>query len=102
MQLEIKTPNGEKTMLLGYEAVKALAKSQQAEEDEITMIESVALSGFNTFERRNGQELTPRDLMIQWFDDFDIFFLVKGAVEEFSINFSAKVSQLEKAKKKAK
>lgn len=99
---EINTPDGPKKMLLGYHSVKALAESQKRDDDEITMIESVALSGFNTHEKREGTDLTTKDQMLEWFDDFDVFLDVKETVEEFSVNFTQKVSQREKAKQKSK
>jgi len=92
---EITLSSGDKfTMLLGYESVKTLAKGQQAGEDEMTLVENVALSAFNTWEKRNQLPQTSRDQMVEWFDDFGVFFQVKDAVEAFSVNFSQKVSEL--------
>lgn len=99
---EFKTPSGPKTMLLGFESVKVLARAQDSGETGIDMIESVALSGFNTHEKRNKLDLTTREEIIEWFDDTDLFLDVKEVVEEFAENFTQKVSSREKAKPKTK
>lgn len=66
------------------------------------MIEKVALSGFNTFEKRNNLDLTTKEQLEEWFDDLDFFFEIKQAVEDFAENFTQKVSQIEAMKSKKK
>lgn len=90
---EINTPDGPKSMLLGYETLKQLVKLQKEEKDEFELMESVALFGFNVFEKRKGQEQTTKEQMVEWFDDSEIFLQVQDAISEFSENFTKKESQ---------
>lgn len=89
---DINTPDGTKTMLLGYQTLKDLVKLQKEGMDEFEMLEFIALSGFNTFEKRKKQKLTTKDQMLSWFDDHVIFLTIQEAITEFSANFTGKES----------
>lgn len=90
---EINTPDGPKSMLLGYETLKQLVKLQKEGKDEFELMESVALFGFNVFEKRKEQDQTTKEQMVDWFDDPEIFLQVQDAITEFSENFTKKESQ---------
>lgn len=89
---EINTPDGPKAMLLGYESLKLLAKLQKEQLDEFSMLEKVALSGFNTYEKRQDLPLTQLEQMLGWFDEAGTFLEVQEAITAFSENFTRKES----------
>lgn len=89
---EINTPSGPKTMLLGYEVIRFLAKPVKEDQTELDQIEDAALIGFNTWSKRQSQPEVSRDEMVSWFDDLDVYTDVINAVKEFMENFSKRVS----------
>lgn len=103
MQVTITTPDGEKTMLLGYEVIRFLAKPIKEDTSELDQIEDAALLGFNVFAKRKGEEPITKDQMITWFDDMDVYTEIINAVKSFMENFSERVSPTQETSgKKAK
>ena len=93
MIIEINTPAGSKSILLGYETLKLLASLQkQGDKTAFELIEQITLSGMNAFAKRTGTELVTLEQVIEWFDDFTVFHKVEEAITEFSENFTKKVS----------
>lgn len=103
MTTSIQTPDGEFTMLLGYEVIRFLAKPVEAESNELDQIENAALIGFNVWSKRNNLPLVTKDQMVTWFDDMDIYTKIINEVKSFMENFSQRVSgETETSKSKAK
>lgn len=88
----IQTPEGEKTLLLGYEVIRFMAKPAKEDTTELDQIEEAALIGFNTWAKRQSQDPVTRDQMITWFDDIDVYTDVINAVKQFMENFTKRVS----------
>lgn len=92
MKTTIKTPAGEKTMLLGYEAVRYLSKPLEEGQDFLDQIEHAALIGFNTYAKRAGEIEITKEEMITWFDDIEVYTEVIESVKKFAENFTQRVS----------
>lgn len=92
MIIEINTPDGPKSMLLGYQTLKHLVELQKSEKNEFELIEAIALHGFNIFAKRKGQKEIKKDQMLKWFDDPEVFMTIQKAVTDFSENFTPKES----------
>lgn len=92
MIISIQTPDGEKTMLLGYEVVRFMAKPDKNYQEELDMIDDVALIGFNTWAKRQNEPTITKDQMITWFDDIDAYTTVMKSVKNFMENFTERVS----------
>lgn len=88
----IDTPEGEKTMLLGYEVIRFMAKPNKEYETELDLIDDVALLGFNTWAKRQNQPAITKDQMITWFDDMEVYTTVINSVKNFMENFTERVS----------
>ena len=88
----IQTPEGEKTMLLGYEVIRFMAKPNKDYETELDLIDDVALLGFNTWAKRQNQPTITKDQMITWFDDMEVYTTVMNSVKNFMENFTERVS----------
>lgn len=93
MIVEINTPAGIKTMLLGYEALKHMAAMQKSnDKTEIELVEEVALKAFNVFSKRKGLDAVTVEDLYEWFDDFEVFVKVQESITDFCENFTKKVS----------
>ena len=92
MTQSIQTPEGEKTMLLGYEVIRFMAKPNKDYEIELDLIDDVALLGFNTWAQRKNQDPITKDQMIAWFDDMEVYTTVINSVKNFMENFTERVS----------
>ena len=93
MTKTINTPEGEQTMLLGYEVIRFLAKPVQEDKTELDQIEDAALIAFNCWNKRNDLPAISKDLMVAWFDDLDVYTDVINAVKSFMENFTQRVSE---------
>jgi len=98
---EFKADGKDYGMILGFESIKVLSEAQSKGSGELQIIEDVAFASMNSYARRNGKEIITRDALISLMDDLEVFFQIKDAVEEFSVNFSKKAEQMLKKKAKA-
>jgi hypothetical protein len=89
----IHTPEGEKTMLLGYQVVRFMARLDKNHETELDLIDDAALIGFNTWAKRHNQPAITKEEMITWFDDIDAYTQVINSVKSFMENFTQRVSE---------
>lgn len=90
----IKTPAGDRTMLLGYEAIRYLSKPLDEGMDYLDQIEQTALIGLNVHARRNNQPQITKEEMISWFEeDEEVYLQCIEAVKSFAQNFSRRVSE---------
>jgi hypothetical protein len=103
MIVDINTPDGTKSLLLGYETLKLIAALQkQGDKTEFELIELITVSGINVFAKRKGLPAVTLDQVIEWFDDLSIFQTVQEAITEFSENFTQKGSLKPETPKAAK
>lgn len=86
-------------MILGFEALKVLSEAQAKGSSEFQIIEDVAFVALNSFGRRKGVGQIDRNELMDLMDDVDILFLIKDAVEEFSVNFTKKAEAVKPSKK---